>query len=323
MNKTYLRQLLLSNKLLITAEGYTSAMMECFPLISADRPLPGAFFFNENPPTYQELSKKALSKLLKSIETHAEAQGINITDDFSSEELPEGSIAYHRIWGIVTSSSCWYFSSKQFEQDLIAAESNPAIATHFLHINTPGGEAWYLDRLSETISSLKKPIEVLIERCCASAGYYIACHGTRINALTQNDSIGCIGTMTDYWDFSSYYESLGVKHITAKSNYSDLKNKKYEDLRAGNKEQYISEELDPLAEQFISEVKRSRTKLTETDPPEDNPIFRGETFDATHSVTNGLIDNILTLPQAISEAYRLGQEYLDNEELKQRALSYV
>ena len=102
-----------------------------------------------------------------------------------------------------------------------------------------------------------------------------------------------------------------------------MKNKKYEDLRAGNKEQYISEELDPLAEQFISEVKRSRTKLTETDPPEDNPIFRGETFDATHSVTNGLIDNILTLPQAISEAYRLGQEYLDNEELKQRALSYV
>ena len=163
----------------------------------------------------------------------------------------------------------------------------------------------------------------MIERCCASAGYYIACHGTRINALTQNDSIGCIGTMTDYWDFSSYYESLGVKHITAKSNYSDLKNKKYEDLRAGNKEQYISEELDPLAEQFISEVKRSRTKLTETDPPEDNPIFRGETFDATHSVSNGLIDNILTLPQAISEAYRLGQEYLDNEELKQRALSYV
>ena len=93
---------------------------------------------------------------------------------------------------------------------------------------------------------------------------------------------------------------------------------------AGSRElkgQYISEELDPLAEQFISEVKRCRSKLSES--PEDNPIFRGETFDATHSVTNGLIDNILTLPQAISEAYRLGQEYLDNEELKQRALSYV
>lgn len=296
-------------------------MMECFPLITADRPVPGSFFFNDNPPTYQELSKKALSKLIESIEAHALVEGINVTDDYSSEELPEGSIAYHRIWGIVTSSSFWHFSSKQFEQDLIAAESNPAIAAHFLHINTPGGEAWYLDRLSETMSSLNKPIEVLIERCCASAGYYIGCHGTRVNALTQNDSVGCIGTMTDFWDFSSYYESLGIKHITAKSHYSDLKNKKYEKLRAGDDEQYISEELDPIAEQFISEVKRCRSKLSES--PEDDPIFRGETFDATHSADNDLIDDILTLPQAISEAYRLGQEYLASEELKKRALSYI
>lgn len=323
MNRTYLRQLLLSNKLLITAEGYTAAMMECFPLLSADRPIPGSFFFDDDPPTYRELSKKAFSKLMKSIENYSELDRINVTDDFSSDELPEGSIAYHRIHGIITSSSSWHFSCKQFEQDLIAAEANPAIAAHFLHINTPGGEAWYLDRLSETMTSLNKPIEVLIEKCCASAGYYIGCHGTRINALTQNDSIGCIGVMTDFWDFSSYYESIGFKHITAKSKFSDLKNKKYEDLRTGKEDQYIREELDPLAEQFIAEVKRFRPTLSNSESPEDNPVFRGETFDAVHSVDNGLIDNILTLPQAIAEAYRLGQEYLAKEELKRRALSYV
>ena len=39
-------------------------------------------------------------------------------------ELPEGSIAYHRIWGFITSDCQWYFSSKQFERDLLAAEAN-------------------------------------------------------------------------------------------------------------------------------------------------------------------------------------------------------
>lgn len=129
MNRTYLRQLLTLNihRLLITAEGLSSAMIEAFPLVSADSLQPTSFFFNENPPTYKETSKKALSLLQQEMKARSELQGITVTDDFSSDELPEGSIAYHRIWGFITSDCQWYFSSKQFERDLLAAEANPAI----------------------------------------------------------------------------------------------------------------------------------------------------------------------------------------------------
>ena len=176
MNRTFLRQILLSSKLFITADGYNSAMMDCFPLLFNADPVPGSLFIVKDPPTYKETCTKVLNVLKQELSAHSELQGINVTDDFHADDLPEGSIAYHRVWGFVTAASCWYFSTKQFEQDLLIAESNPGIACHFLHVNTPGGEAWYLDRLSETMRSLAKPIFVFIENVCASAGYYIACH---------------------------------------------------------------------------------------------------------------------------------------------------
>lgn len=322
MNRTYLRNLLTTSKLFITAEAYASAMMECFPVLDQKTPVPGSFLFFPDPPTYKEQVDKVVAKLKKEIACVAELQNINITNDFSSEELPEGSIAYHRIWGTITSNSTWYFSSKQFEQDLIAAENNPAISVHFLHINSGGGEAWYLDRLSETMRSLQKPVEVLIEQYCASAGYYIGCHSaTGIHALTKNDQIGCIGTMVAFYDFYPYYEKLGIKLIQEKSTLSPLKNKKYEDLRTGHPEQYIEEVLDPLTVQFLNEIKTSRPQLVSL--PEDDPVFQGETFDTQKAIEKGLVDSVMTFPEAIAHAYLHGKEYKESLSLRNRINQYV
>ena len=289
MNRTYLRQLLTLNihRLLITAEGLSSAMIEAFPLVSADSLQPTSFFFNENPPTYKETSKKALSLLQQEMKARSELQGITVTDDFYSDELPEGSIAYHRIWGFITSDCQWYFSSKQFERDLLAAEANPAITCHFLHVNSPGGEAWYMDRLSETMRSLGKPVMTLVEQCNCSASYYITCHSSFIAALTAYDTIGCIGTM----------------------------------ISTCNPEQYIKEELDPPNEQFLAAVLASRPQLGNL--PEDDPVFRGETFDTPHAIDKGLVDASMTFPEAVAKAVELGRSYMEIENIKRSALNYL
>lgn len=117
-------------------------MMDAFPLIANDAPTPSAFFFDDDPPTYKDLADKALAKIQQQLHALSEFQEVNLTSDFSSNELPEGSIAYHRIWGFITADSRWYFSSKQFERDILDAEANPAISCHFIHANSPGGEAW-------------------------------------------------------------------------------------------------------------------------------------------------------------------------------------
>lgn len=323
MNRTYLRQLLLSNthQLLITAEGLTSAMMDAFPLITTDTPTPASFFFDAKPPTYKELAEKALAQIQQQLQAHSEFQDVTLTNEFSSDELPEGSIAYHRVWGFITADSRWYFSSKQFERDLLEAEANPSIACHFIHANSPGGEAWYLDRLSETMRSLNKPIFTLVEQCNCSACYYITCHSTMMASLTANDIIGCIGTMIETYDFSGYYEKLGIKIIRETAEQSDLKNKKYDDLRAGKPKQYIDDVLNPLTEQFLNEIRASRPELSEL--PEDDPVFRGETFDTPNAIEKKLIDGSMTFLEAVAKAVDLGRNYINLETIKKNALNYL
>lgn len=295
-------------------------MMDIFPLVHASF-VPTAFFYDDDPPTYKEEAAKALAILKKEIEASSELQGVNVTDSFSDDTLPESSIAYHRIFGFISADSNWYFSSKQFEKDLLQAEQNPSIGCHFLHICSPGGQAWYMDRLSETMRSLSKPVVVLIEKYAASAAYYIACHGTDIFALTKNDIIGSIGTMISTLDFAGYYEKLGIKEIEEYSSLSSLKNKKEKDLLSGNPEQYIKEVLDPLSRQFIDEVRTSRQVLKDT--PDDTPIFQGESFDTVHAVENGLIDGMLTFNAAILYADDAAKKFTTHEELRKRAFNYI
>ncbi|MCC8153665.1 MAG: S49 family peptidase, partial [Tannerellaceae bacterium] len=292
----------------------------CFPpSLSGSQIQPLSFW--DDFPSYKEQSEKALQALIREFKIMNEAASISISMDFENEEIPEGTIAFHRIKGTILAEAYYWFSTKQLEQDLLTADSNPGFSCHFLYINSGGGEAWYLDRLSETLHSLEKPVYVLFEKAGCSAAYYIGCHGNIIKSLTQNDSIGCIVTVVGFLNFDGYFEQLGIKHIEEYAHRSTLKNKKYNDLRDGSPEQYIKEELDPLCEQFINEVKLSRPVLQNL--PEDDPVFQGETFSATNAQEKDLIDGLASFPEAIREAHQLGQQWLEHKNTQNRITQYL
>lgn len=310
-----LQSILLSDMpLLISTDGYRRLMVSAFP------PQPTAFFFESK--DYRQESKEAFQDIIRQLKAEsavmASMQGdrdpeFNITIDYEDPELPQDSVAYHRVWGIVTADSRWYFSSKRLEQDLLQAEQNPQISCHLLHINSPGGEAWYLDRLSETLRQCQKPVITLYEMMC-SAAVFIGCHGRKVYATTQFDFVGCIGTMTSFWDFRQYYEQMGIKHIEAKATQSDLKNKIFDNLREGKPRQYIEEVLNPLNASFLAEVKAMRPGLASLD--DDAPVLRGETFYTQPAQELGLIDGQRTLLQAVSECHDLGVAWRQESEKK-------
>lgn len=295
--KAYVIHLLTSPqaRLLITRDEYIAALLAYFPIGCS--PVSASL---DDPKTYKEC-------IAEELEPVKNKSSVPITLDFTSNDIEPGTLAYHRIKGLITTDSWWYFSSKQFEQDLLQAEENPNITCHFLHISSGGGEAWYLDRLSETMRSLSKPIYSFFEKIGGSAAFYIGCHGTTMKALTQNDIIGCIGSMIGFWDIDPYFEAMGFKKIEEYAHISDLKNKKYNDLKGGKPQQYIDEELEPLAEQFREEVRCSRQQLASLDL--DHPALRGETFDAMHAIEVGLIDGITTFNEALAEAHSLGEKW--------------
>ncbi len=228
------------------------------------------------------------------------------------------TVAYHRITGIITADSYWRFSTKQLQKDLLAAESNDNISAHLLHVSSGGGEAWYLDQLAATIRQLEKPVHSFIERVCGSAAYYIASQSDFISASTDYDLVGCIGTMTSLMDLQPMFEKWGVKFIEEYATKSDLKNKKYLDLLHGNPDQYIKEELDPLRDKFVDDVKLCREEIAEL--PEDHPVLRGETYYANKSIKNGLIDVVESFAAAIHRVHDAGTSYSTRVANRKQAL---
>lgn len=316
--------LLSTHPLWITEDAYRRLMVAAFPLYSnvasiehqrAEQAMTLADVreYLKTHTFYQYETHKALEILSSKAAQCEETKDVQLTDKYDSPSLNEGSIAYHRIFGVVSADSYWYFSSRQLEQDIIAAENNPQISAHLLHINSPGGEAWYMDRLSETLRNAKKPILAIYEEYCASAAYYIGCHGQKLYATTSHDFVGCIGTMCSFWNFEPYFEKLGLKKITAKATNSTRKNKVFEDLKDGKTEEYIKNVLDPMNEQFLAEVKAMRPKLSELG--DDAPVLQGESFYTDPAEEVGLIDGKRTLLEAIAEVAQMGDAYMGTQNL--------
>ena len=292
-----LQQLLVSGlPLWLTPDGYRTAMLTQFPLPQCG--------FLWKPEDYRLTTRQAMA-------TMQDDDNPELTDEFGNRELPADSVAYHRVWGVITSDSKWWFSSKQLERDLQDAEQNPQISSHLLHINSPGGEAWYLDRLGESLDACRKPIVALCEGAACSAAYFIACHARLVYCLTKNDFMGCIGTMTSFYDFEPYYEKLGIKHVEAKATQSDLKNKMFDDLRHGKPGQYVEQVLNPLNLQFLAAVRAHRPRLAELENAA--PVLRGETFYTPQAIELGLADGQRTLTEAVRETSELGRRWSQSE----------
>ena len=282
---------------------------------------PQSFFGNEIP-SYNEESEGLMQKLQKLMED--KDVKIHLTRHFDDDDkAPYNSIAYYRVFGTILADDdySWYFSSKEFLRHLSAAESNPNIIAHFVHISSGGGEAWLLDKVFEAIWNTSKPVIAFIEKAGCSAAYYYAAPADVIYCYTQNDTIGSIGTMVYFWDMAPYYVKEGFHEVEEYATKSTLKNKKFNLLLDGKPERYIKEELDPLQQQFEASVRKARTKLAKL--PDDDPIFAGETYSGILAKENGLIDELADVETAIMDAYTRGLAWRQKNEDQNNALKYL
>jgi ClpP class serine protease len=302
-----LSQALSSSTFFLSKSGKQEFLAELF-LIQKN-----GFMFDEMP-TYGELSDQTAKVL-------AEESNIPLTVDYTNAEIENESIAYYRIKGMIMGESYWRFSTKQFVDDVNAAEENPMIMCHFAHVNSGGGDTWYLDKAWETLMKAKKPKVAIVERVGASAAIYLICPFDKIYAATQNEILGSIGTMVSFLDWDAYYETFGLKLIEEYATKSTLKNKKFNNLKNGKPEQFVNEELDPLRDQFETAVRTARKKTDELH--EDHPLFLGETFSTAQAIDLGLIDAQKTLSEALNEAYKLGKKYLGKKQSVNTAHNYL
>lgn len=212
--------------------------------------------------------------------------------DYDSPDLQDGSIAYHPVFGPVRYRSAWRFSTERFMQDLQAAEANPAIIAHIIHVDSVGGEAFGCHEAFEAVKALKKPCYGVIDTVAASAGYYLVAAADRIYTSSIFSEVGCIGTMAVMYDDSEMLKQWGLKEYEYYSTYSPLKNKVFNDAKDGNGEEFVKKWLDPMARQFIDDVKSVRTGISQR-------AQEGEAYYTADAMAAGLIDGENTLEEVV------------------------
>lgn len=232
------------------------------------------------------------------------SKDIPITTDYTSPELPAGTVSYHRLFGLLVAQHCYWLSSyMELADNLRAADANPAITAHLLHISSPGGEAYYLDAISAVIRSLTKPVVAHVEKVAASAAYWIASAAKAVYATTPFDTLGSIGIMSRFVNWDPAMEKEGARIVEIYATRSPMKNQAYREAISGHPDRYRTEVIDPLADSFVAHVRAHRQALAAL--PDDHPALQGQSYFATEAAAIGLIDGIQPIAASIQYAASL------------------
>lgn len=223
-------------------------------------------------------------------------EGIDIGDDKIVAVLP--------IKGVITRHDfCGEMGTETMDALLKRMIADESISAIILDINTPGGEASYLENLSETIANGNqvKPIVTYLSGMCCSGGYYAASRSQSIFASAKSDVIGSIGTMIQIRKSSASNENTIV---SIKATKSTDKNKMYEEAQKGNYDLIRTQMLDPINEIFHETVKAGRPNLNES-------VLTGATYYSREAESLGLIDGVKSFEQVIEYAIELTKNTSD------------
>lgn len=287
-------------RIMVCAIGHQELLAELLPFIQSNGVQ--SFFFDL--PTYKDETDKVVDEL-------QQQDIVPLTNDYEDEELEQPSVAYYRIKGTIMGESRWWFSSKQFEKDLRAADENPMIVAHFIHTNSGGGDAWYNDKVAETMKSLQKPVISFTERVMASAALFQNAYANKRFVSTEFDTIGSIGTMISYLDIIPYFEKMGAKWVEEYASESTEKNKRVRLLDKGKPERMIEEVLDPLRNNFAATMRDAIPALAKL--PEEDKIMQGTTVFSEEAIQYGLIDGISTMEETLQLAYDMGMKRYNDQ----------
>jgi len=180
--------------------------------------------------------------------------------------------------------------------------NDPTVAGIVLKIDSGGGQVYGTGEFYDFLKDTSKPIVAYTGGYLCSAAYYMAAPLAWIVANKRADAIGSIGAYATIVDSNGIYEHFGAKVHTMYASKSKGKNSAYREvIENSNYEPYIKEELDPIVEDFIADMKAVRPQLSEE-------VFDGSAWNGANSLDKGLVDELGTLQTAIDKVFALASE---------------
>ena len=244
--------------------------------------------------TIEALEKQIGEEQIISAIAVSSADGCCVIDsnnyNLESLDIPDDSVALIWVEGVI-----YPWKSFELENKIVKINGNPKLLGALLLMNTPGGAIHRVDITSDAITNSKKPIATYATGVCASSGMWLASGTKRIFAASTTDRIGSIGIKTTFRDMSKYMEEAGIME---KDIYASLSTEKDAETRAMAKDDdtLIVANLDFVNELFHKTISTNRKIKYDT----ESPVFKGAIFNAQEAISNGLIDQIGTLDQAMT-----------------------
>jgi len=190
--------------------------------------------------------------------------------------LTNGVPAIYEKLGIVTS----YDSIKNEIDDLL---ENGAQAINFA-INSGGGSVNGAIELSRYIASLSVPTAATVTSCACSAAYMLASATNHI-AISETAQIGNIGTIMSWYDFTQYFQRMGIEPKAITNEGATLKSTFYLEPNA-EQLAFLQESANHHGETFQAFVSEHRPNL-------DSEVFRAGWYSGQKAIDLGLADEII------------------------------
>lgn len=220
--------------------------------------------------------------------------------DESIEEIPHNTVMVLQLRGPVMPEGYYGIPGlSDLSEMLQYAEREERIAGVVMILETGGGSIYRLTEFSDLIAQVRetKPVTMLADGMCASAGIHIGVTGNNFFATHRSARMGSIGTMIAYMDVIAFLEEQGCKYHMVVAKTSPDKNKDFRELRKGyydNLENSLSEDHA----EFKALIKAHRGEV-----PDE--AMTGKMYNGAQALERNLIDGYATLEQAVSHTLSL------------------
>ena len=193
-------------------------------------------------------------------------------------------------------------NSEKIVKRLKKLNENASVKAVVLRINSPGGTVAAVQDIYSELLKMKKNGKFIVASfsdVAASGGYYIACAADEIVAQ-PGTLTGSIGVILEVGNFSELMKKIGVKIETVKSGiHKDIGN--YSREMTIEERKILQDLINDAYEQFLSAVVTGR-KLDEA---KARTLADGRIFTGTQAKSEGLVDTLGGLDDAIEEAKKL------------------
>lgn len=183
----------------------------------------------------------------------------------SYDKAPTGSIAVIPLNGPLMKDNqyCGPVGMATIGERIKAADQHHNIDGIILKIDSPGGTVDGTKALADIVKATEKPIIAFVDGLMASAALWIGSAADEIIAADNKTRIGSVGVLLSFMDVQPAYEKLGVKFHNIVASQSKDKTKAFDEIRAGEYDNYKKDFLDPLAADFIEVVKTNLPGATD------------------------------------------------------------